>query len=81
MQQFQVLLRVVRAFEKVKYSGGIHKTSYTFRRVSQYCILCSICVCVTNLCLLICTYLFTHVAICHYSHLVKASTVETVFWK
>jgi hypothetical protein len=64
----------------VKYSEGIHKTSYTFRRVSQYCILCSICVCVTNLCHRICTYLFTHVAICHwhYSHHIKASTVETV---
>lgn len=80
---FRCFWKLWELSKKVKYPGGIHKTCYTFRRVSQYCILCRICVCVTNLCLLICTYLVTHVAICHwhYSHLVKASTVETVFWK
>jgi len=41
---FRCFWKLWELAKKVKYSGGIHKTSYTFRRVSQYCILCSICV-------------------------------------
>jgi hypothetical protein len=80
MQQFQVLLKVVTAFKKKRSTQEVFIKPAIHLEVSQYCILSSICLCVTNLCLLICIYLFTHVAICHwhYFHLVKASTLEIV---